>query len=492
MLTAFDPASLSFNTMSVGLAIIYLADRSWLWLKEQKQFDGWAFAFLCLCALAAGLATLKRADNDLGFLNRDQTDEWKGWMQFVILIYHYLGASKVSGIYNPIRTLVAAYLFMTGYGHTTFYLRKADYGFKRIAQVLMRLNLLTILLAYVMDTDYLSYYFSPLVSMWYLVIYATMAAGSQFNSQTPVLLAKIAISATLTTGFMWYPPLLENLFSILKMVGIQWSATEWGFRVGLDIWIVYAGMLTSIAVLKLREARLTDHQRWPVAIKIALSASISSLLWYFAFELLQESKFTYNRWHPYISFIPVIAFAILRNATVVLRSVHSRAFAFVGKCSLETFIIQYHFWLAGDTKGILVVLPGTRLRPLNFVLTSLMFIYLSDVMAKASGQITTLFCSDGPAPPNLPIPVSTGVRREGSQGDVGEVEMAERPSAKEMERDPDTPARATRLLDRLAIHQSSSRRPSRFLAQSLKGRCVVGLFFLFFLNITWKLGANDQ
>ena len=67
--------------ISGAIALIYIADRTGFWLKEQKQFEPWIFGCLTLASLAVGLATVKRADKDMGFLNRDQTDEWKGWMQ---------------------------------------------------------------------------------------------------------------------------------------------------------------------------------------------------------------------------------------------------------------------------------------------------------------------------------------------------------------------------------------------------------------------------
>lgn len=66
---------------SAVVALIYLADRTGFWLKEQKDYNPWTFAFLTCSWLAFGLVTTKRADKDLGFLNREQTDEWKGWMQ---------------------------------------------------------------------------------------------------------------------------------------------------------------------------------------------------------------------------------------------------------------------------------------------------------------------------------------------------------------------------------------------------------------------------
>lgn len=67
--------------ISLTIALIYTADRTGLWLKEQKQFDVWNFGSWCIATLALGLLTVERGETDLGFLSREQTDEWKGWMQ---------------------------------------------------------------------------------------------------------------------------------------------------------------------------------------------------------------------------------------------------------------------------------------------------------------------------------------------------------------------------------------------------------------------------
>ncbi|KAG6381107.1 Cas1p 10 TM acyl transferase domain-containing protein [Boletus reticuloceps] len=321
-----------------------------------------------------------------------------------ILAYHYMDASKISGIYNPIRVLVAAYLFMTGYGHTMFYLRKGDFGYLRIfrvrltsgikfcvhqhlLQILVRLNLLTLTLAYTMNTGYLSYYFAPLVSMWFLVIYLTLWIGSQLNENTPFLVAKIFLSMGAFAAFTNHPWLLEGLFAVLERVFfIHWSAHEWTFRMTLDQYIVYCGMLAALAFIKIRDNHLAEHPMWPIFMRASIGLSAIVMVWFMGFELSQESKFMYNAWHPYISFLPILAFVILRNATPLLRSCSSRVFAFIGKCSLETFIIQYHLWLAADTKGILLLIPGTEWRALNFVLSTVIFIYVSHQVAWATGR----------------------------------------------------------------------------------------------------------
>ncbi|KAI7856938.1 10 TM acyl transferase domain found in Cas1p-domain-containing protein [Circinella umbellata] len=384
----------------LGVIYMYFGDRTQLFGKAQKDFDAIVFGALLFISLVAGILTLKvKKEGDQGFLNRDQTDEWKGWMQVIILIYHFMGASSVSGIYNPVRILVAAYLFQTGYGHFFFFYKKGDFGIGRVLSVMIRLNLLTFVLQYVMDTDYLSYYFTPLVSFWFGVIWVTMYIGHSSNKTSWFLLCKLLVAFTMTTIIIQSPGVLEDIFDLLKFLfNIHWNATEWRFRLGLDAYIIYIGMLCAYATIKFNEYRLQEHPWWPTAKKFSIITSGILLTGYFIFELSMPTKYVYNGVHPYISWVPIIAFIVLRNATVQLRNTSSRFFIFFGRISLETFIGQFHMWLAGDTKGLLVVISHARATQgfgwwFNLVVSSILFVFVSYYLSQTTGELTRWLCS---------------------------------------------------------------------------------------------------
>lgn len=220
---------------------------------------------------------------------------------------------------------------MSGYGHFFFYYKKADYGLARVAGVLVRLNLLTLALAYIQDTDYLSYYFSPLVTLWFGIIWVTMYVGYNHNKKLPFMLAKIVISAALTAAFHLNGKPLQSVFGLFNTIfNTEWNYKEWNFRVTLDMYIVYIGMLSALLFIKIQEEKIWDRLWWPRIRTLSYLLSIFGLIGYFAFEL-RYNKFEYNQYHPYVSFIPVISFIILRNATPLLRSTSSRAYIWIGQ-----------------------------------------------------------------------------------------------------------------------------------------------------------------
>lgn len=72
-----------------------------------------------------------------------------------------------------------------------------------------------------------SHLHQPLVSFWYLIIYATMFAGHKYNDNAVFLSGKLLISAGLVTWFMKTEWLLASFFNFLAAVAnIHWSARE--------------------------------------------------------------------------------------------------------------------------------------------------------------------------------------------------------------------------------------------------------------------------
>lgn len=430
-------------SLVLALSYAFYADRTSLFNKVHKKHDLQDFAVLCLITLAFGVLSIRRSTKPVHdmtpaskiesknqpILSRDQTDEWKGWMQFLILIYHYTGSSQILGIYKLIRILVASYLFMTGFGHTIFFYQNSDYSLRRCAAVLVRLNLLSCLLPYAMGTDYLFYYFAPLITFWYMIIYLTMGIGQSKNLSLVFLVTKIIVSACIVTLLIRVPQVLETLFAILRYsCNIKWNVSEWRFRMQLDAYIVFVGMLCGIAFIKVSailHKEQTEKLSFPSMIcrywswirMAAVASALMAFPIYSRFAQQFSNKVDYNRWVPYVSWIPILSFVILRNCTRGARNFRSSLFVWLGRHSLETFTLQFHIWLAADTKGLLSlgVFGRTRTdidgRWADLVLLTVVFFWMSWRAATATAVITSWIVGprtvdDGREPPSSGVGLS--------------------------------------------------------------------------------------
>ena len=115
--------TITFDKFSHGVIILglimyyfYICDYVHFFPKASRTYsrDLFIVLMLLLFVVATSLAV---KENGKRLLNRDQTEEWKGWMQVMFVWYHYFKAAE---IYNAIRIFIAAYVWMTGFGRCSF------------------------------------------------------------------------------------------------------------------------------------------------------------------------------------------------------------------------------------------------------------------------------------------------------------------------------------------------------------------------------------
>ena len=404
----------------------YLTDRSGLFAKLHKAIDELAFLRVLAIGIVSGLLSICRSQagpqkyrHTANFLSRQQTEEWKGWMQLVVLLYHYFGMSQVLWVYQLVRLMVASYLFMTGYGHAVYFLKTQDFSMRRSISTLLRLNILSIILAYTMGTSYEFYYFPGLCSFWYIVLYITLRGCIGHKR---FLICALPASACIVRFLILRSGVLEAFVRFLPTAfRMQLNVHELRFRIGLDLYVVYVGMLLAtfslqnpdcaLPMVEGVEVGLEKQEMWYTSTSqrgrtkraplITIAGSFLAVLAYIALARQFPDKYSYNAWHPILSPVVILAYVCLRNATTTLRSYHSRGFAWLGRCSLETFVLQYHIWLAADTKGLLSM--GTvelgRGRPdvarwTEFVILTGIFLWTSWHVSCATNTVTKWFVDD--------------------------------------------------------------------------------------------------
>ncbi|KAK8766513.1 hypothetical protein V5799_006705, partial [Amblyomma americanum] len=233
------------SRLGLIMAYFFLCDRTNFFMKENKYYTHLNFFLPVAYVFALGLFFTEESQQTQ-VLHRDQTDEWKGWMQLVLLVYHMTGASQVLPVYVHVRALVSAYLFLAGYGHFSYFWHQADFGLLRLARVLFRTNLLVVLLCLCMNRPYQFYYFVPLVSFWFMVVAATLgslprvsAASAEANPlhHLYVVLKFVGLFSVLTVLYM-SEVFFEKIFVTRPwkalFVTTDDSIKEWWFRWKID------------------------------------------------------------------------------------------------------------------------------------------------------------------------------------------------------------------------------------------------------------------
>jgi len=344
-----------------------------------------------------------------GMLNLCQTDEWKGVMQLCLLYYHYLVPSPQPLFsYILARIIVAAFLFQTGYGRTMSALAKtSNFNARAILTIILRLNLLTLVLAMATNRSWNDYYFTPLVTFWTIVFYLLHTVGVWLCPRTRVVVVGV-LCVLLSMNARRDPEQFSFaalFFSPLKPILTSKSTPfdTWLFRSQLDCFSPLMGAVVALNHEKISYALARSEGipawrkglfyalvctgavgamamwAWPLqfvwtdsgdaaatCLKSCstcktckqcggsgpslqflgpLSASRDASLLQCVQRRIAQEQYNYQH-HAFLCVVPCLAYISLRNLTPYCRSHSSPIMGFIGARSLELYLLQYHLWLS--------------------------------------------------------------------------------------------------------------------------------------------------
>jgi hypothetical protein len=302
-------------------------------------------------------------------------------------------------VYNEIRVFVSAYVWMTGFGNFLYFDKKKDFSIERMISMWLRINYFPLLLSFCLNVKLELYYVVPLHTAAFFITLATCYVSHMLEIKggwTSLWHRNAAaIGLCLLVHVLFYETPAVNF---LKLFGheyfFRFQADKYSALVGIVAGFFWSKFRTFIDWCHGSEERTQKHLLAAWGQRIGGVALIA--IWWVLFGYMSD-KLAYNLIHPYCFWLPVAGWLMIRNSSKYLCELHSEALEFLGRITLETYVLQFHVFMSRNVQFIPIIVPGSgpdghpALRFVNMLVTGVGFVALAWWARKITVTTQTTF-----------------------------------------------------------------------------------------------------
>ena len=246
----------------------------------------------------------------------------------------------------------------TGFGNFLYFDKKGDFSIERFVSMIIRINYFPLMLSYFLTVPLELYYVVPLHTTGFVVTMITCFLGYQLEKRCGFSYWKsrtIAVGMSLVAHILFYETPAVNFLLLFSK--------EYHFRFQADKYSAWMGMASGLLWGKVSEYMQWAHGfendgRRRIASIVQFSVGVALIaFWYGLFGHIDD-KFVYNPVHPYVFIFAVVGWLMIRNCTRYLTECHSSLLEFLGRNTLETYVLQFHLFMSHNVQYIPVVIPG--------------------------------------------------------------------------------------------------------------------------------------
>ena len=225
--------------------------------------------------------------------------------------------------------------------------------------MILRINYFPLLLSFFLTVPLELYYVVPLHTSGFVMTMITCYIGYQLEQKLGMSYWKsrtFAVGLSLVAHILFYETSAVNFLLLFSK--------EYHFRFQADKYSAWMGMASGLLWGKVGQYMQWAHgfeneERRKMASVVQFSVGVALIaFWYGLFGSIGD-KFVYNPVHPYVFVFAVIGWLMIRNCTRYLTECHSTLLEFLGRNTLETYVLQFHLFMSHNVQHIPVIIPGS-------------------------------------------------------------------------------------------------------------------------------------